>query len=83
MRSSLGLVAMAGGGAGGGSMKIRLVCWTGVGNGGVGTLGMETVWAKVMVSSGALGTGLRSSSGSEVVLESAVSEDCCSESSGS
>ena len=49
----------------------------------MGTLEIETTWAKVVVSSGASGTGLRSSSGSKVVLESGMSEDCCSESSGS
>ena len=86
MQSSLVLVVMAVDGAGevkGGSVKIRPVCWTRVGDGGVGTLGIETAWAKVVVSSGASGTGLRSSSGSEVVLESGVSKNCCSESLGS
>ena len=82
------LIGLGGHGSGwgwflGGSVKICPVCWTGVGDSGVGALGIETVWAKVVVSSGASGTGLRSSSGSEVVLESGMSEDCCLESSGS
>ena len=36
-----------------GNVKINPVCWTGVGNGRVGLRGMDTMWAKVVVSSSA------------------------------
>ena len=61
-------------------VKIHPVCESGVGDGGMGFLGMDTAWAKVLVNSGTSGAGSRFSSESEGVLE--VSDDCCSDSSG-
>ena len=63
-----------------GRAKINPVCESGVGNGGVGFLGMDTAWAKVLVNSGTSGAGSRFSSESEGVSE--VSDDCCLDSSG-
>ena len=61
-------------------VKINPVCESGVGDGGVGFLGMDTAWAKVLVNSGTSGAGSRFSSESEGMSE--VSDDCCSDSSG-